>query len=316
MTLSDLQLAPGSSFQIDCRIRYPQRRLATNGMQYLSFEIEDCSSSLKAYAWAEQCEISTQIHDLDKVLLSGKVREFNGNPLAAVKNIQSSKSVVSGAVNLIPHSLSPEPQLLGRLSSLVSRIANKPLRCFLDSVFSDDGFTLQFVRLSASRHHHHAAVGGLLKHSLECAEMVQSFSVFSPDMLDLAVVGALLHDAGKVMTLHSQKFSPEYVLLDHDALTLEVLAPHLKHLDSISRETATALRYLWTWRHSRRARVHPALVVAEAITAADRISAGLDFEEGVFNSRPRWQTIARSETNGSKFWRPQLSCISVNSRLC
>lgn len=313
MTLSDLELAPGNNFQIDCRIRYPLRRVATNGTQYLSFEIEDCNSSLKAYAWAEQCEISTQIHDLDKVLLSGRVREFNGNPLASVNNIQSSKSVVTGAVNLIPHSLSPEPQLLGRLSSLVSRITNKPLRCFLDSVFSDDGFTLQFVRLPASRRHHHAAVGGLLKHSLECAEMVQSFSVFSPDMLDLAVVGALLHDAGKVMTLHSQNFLPEYVLLDHDALTLELLAPHLKHLDSISRETATALRYLWTWRHSRRGRVHPALTVAEAIIAADRISAGLDFEEGVFNGRPGWQTIVRSEANGSKLWRPQLGCQAVKS---
>jgi 3'-5' exoribonuclease len=308
MTLSDLPLVPGSSFQLDCRIRHPRRRIAANGSPYLAFDIEDCCSSLKAYAWPEQCDISTQIHDLEKVLLSGKVREFSGNPLAAVKDIQSSKSVVTGAVNLIPHSLSPEPQLLGRLSSLVSRIANKPLRCFLDSVFSDDGFALQFVRLPASRHHHHAAVGGLLKHSLECAEMVQTFSVFSPDMLDLAVVGALLHDAGKVMTLHSQKFTPEYVLLDHDALTLEVLAPHLKHLDSISRETATALRYLWTWRHSRRARVHPALVVAEAITAADRISTGLDFEEDEFNTRPQWQSIMRSKVNGTMLWRPQLGC--------
>jgi len=142
--------------------------------------------------------------------------------------------------------------------------------------------------------------------------MVQSFRVFSPDMLDLAVVGALLHDAGKVMTLHSQNFSPEYVLLDHDALTLEALAPHLKHLDCISKETATALRYLWTWRHSRRARIHPALTIAEAITAADRISTGLDFEEGLFSGRPGWQTIVRSETNGSKLWRPQLGCRAVN----
>lgn len=308
MTLSDLQLTPGSSFQIDCRIRYPRRRTANNGMKYLSFEIEDCSRSLKAYAWAEQCVMSAQIHDLDKVLISGKVREFNGNPLAAVKNIQSIKSVVTGAANLIPHSLSPEPQLLGRLSSLVSRIVNKPLRCFLDSVFSDDRFTLRFIRLPASRRHHHAEGGGLLKHSLECAEMVHNFRIFSPDMRELAAVGALLHDAGKVMTLHSRKFSPEYVLLDHDALTLEVLAPHLRHLDSISRETATALRYLWSWRHSRRARVHPALIVAEAITAVDRISAGLDLEEEEFSGRPRWQTIMRSQVNGTMLWRPQLGC--------
>lgn len=58
--------------------------------------------------------------------------------------------------------------------------------------------------------------------------------------------------------------------------------------------------------------MHPALTVAEAIIAVDRISAGLDFEEGVFNGRLEWQTIVRSEAKGCKLWRPQLGCRAEN----
>lgn len=306
MTLSDLQLVPGTNFQIDCRIRYPRRRIAVNRSHYLTFEIEDCRRRVKAYAWPEKCDISTQLHDLDKVRICGELRELNGNTLANVTCIQTNNAVVTDAVNQIPRSLSPEPQLLERLNSLVGRVANKPLRCFIDSVFSDDWFSLQFIRLPASKRYHHAEVGGLLKHSLECAEMVQQYRVFSPDMLDLAVVGALLHDAGKVMTLHSQKFCLEYVLLDHDALTLEVLAPHLKYLDRINKDVSVALRYLWTWKNSRGSKLHPALTVAEAIITADRISTGIDCEDAVFESAPKWQSIVRSESNGNRYWRPQL----------
>ena len=312
MNLADLQLLPGSSFQIDCRIRSPRWRIAGNGAQYLTFVIEDCSTSLKAYAWAQQCDIAAKVHDLDKLHLTGKVREFNGSPLATVWSIEPCKGVVPDAVNLIPHSLSPEPHALCQLQKLVGRMQNRALRSFLDSVLSDDTFTFQFIRLPASRSHHHAGAGGLLKHSLECAEMVQRFKVFSPDMLDLAVAGALFHDAGKVVTLHRQKYTPEYALLDHDALTLEVLAPHLKHLDRINRDTAVALRYLWTWRHSRRAKLHPSLTVAEAIASVDRISAGLDYEEGVFNRTPKWKNIVCSQSNGSKLWRPQLGYQAVH----
>jgi len=133
-------------------------------------------------------------------------------------------------------------------------------------------------------------------------------------MLDLAVVAALLHDAGKVTTLNGVGFSPQKALLDHDALTLEVLAPHLKYLDSINSDVATALRYLWTWRHHRRGKGPPALTVAEAISAADRISSGLDMEEQVFSKSPGWQAVVSSEVHGARFWKPQLCSQTFGDR--
>jgi 3'-5' exoribonuclease len=307
MTLNDIELRHGTRFSSECRVRRPIRRTATNGSKYLSFAIEDCSRSLKAYAWPDHCDSSVCVLDLDKVIVSGKIREFNGEWLANITSIQHTEVVAENALQLIPHSLCPLSPLLERLRTVVGQISNEALRNFVGWVFSDDSFTLPFINLPASRRHHHALAGGLLEHSLECAEMVCRFSEFRQDHRDLAVVGALLHDAGKIMTLrNSDRFSPTGYILDHDALTLEVLSPYLRRLDTVNPDVATALRYLWTWRHHRRGNVHPILTVAEAISAADRISSALNVEEEAFRERPDWQRFVRHGTTSSLFWRPRL----------
>jgi 23S rRNA maturation-related 3'-5' exoribonuclease YhaM len=248
-----------------------------------------------------------RIHDLDKVIVSGKIRAFNGEWMANITSIQLIEVETENALQLIPHSLCPLSPLLERLRTIVEQISNSTLRSFIGWVFSDDSFTLPFINLPASRKHHHAMAGGLLEHSVECAEMVYRFSEFRQDIRDLAVVGALLHDAGKIMTLRSNNiFSPTGCVLDHDALTLEVLSPFLRRLDASNQEIATALRYLWTWRHHRKGNVHPVLTVAEAISAADRISSALNVEAEAFREKPEWQRFVRHGTTSSLFWRPRI----------
>jgi 3'-5' exoribonuclease len=306
-TLSNIELRHGACFISECRVRRPTRKTAENGSNYLSFVIEDYSMSFKAYAWSEHCENTVRVHDLDKVTVSGNIREFNGMWLANITSIRQIEVDAENSLQLIPRSMCPISPLLERLRNIVDQISNETLRSFIGWVFSDDIFALSFISLPASRRHHHSMAGGLLEHSLECAEMVYRFIEFGQDRRDLAVVGALLHDAGKIMTLNiSGRFSTAGCVLDHDALTLEVLAPHLRRLEAASQDMATALRYLWTWRKHRRGNVHPILTVAEAISAADRISSALNVEEEAFRESPDWQRFVRYGTSSSLFWRPKL----------
>jgi 3'-5' exoribonuclease len=307
MSLSNIELRHGTRFSTECRIRRPIRRTALNGSKYLSFSIEDCSGSLKAFAWPEHCNISACVHDLDKVHIAGKIREFNGGWLASITSIEHIEADVEKSLQLIPRSMCPLTPLLDRLRNVVAQISNGTLKKFVGGVFSDDDFTLPFINLPASLRHHHASAGGLLEHSLECAEMVSRFGEFGNDKRDLGVVGALFHDVGKIMTLNRQAGSSSGGwLLDHDALTLETLGPHLKRLDHVNRDMATALRYIWTWRLNRRRGVHPVLTVVEAISAADRISTGLSVEEAAFKDIEVWKRHACYGTS-NQFWRPRLA---------
>lgn len=63
--------------------------------------------------------------------------------------------------------------------------------------------------------------------------------------------------------------------VDHDKLTLEVLAPYLQNLDRGHPKDAAALRYLLTWRPGRKDSGIPRTPLANAVLAADRVSAGI-----------------------------------------
>lgn len=113
-------------------------------------------------------------------------------------------------------------------------------------------------------------------------------------------------DVGKTVTLRNVgKFSPASYALDHDALTLEIMAPHLKRLDVVNDDLADALRYIWTWKNHKRGNIHPFLTIIEAISAADRISSALSVEEESFRESPDWKRFARHEVGKSIFWRPR-----------
>lgn len=174
-------------------------------------------------------------------------------------------------------------------------------------VLDNDSIGLPFIRLPASLKHHHCHPGGLLKHSLECASIVAQHEIFGETTRELGIVAALFHDIGKVRTFRDgMRRSKEGYVVDHDAITLEILAAPMAKLESIWSDGATALRYLWTWNHGN-GHTLPLMPVALAVQAADRISAGNNAEEQAFAAQESSHCFATLDCNGRKnrFWRPR-----------
>lgn len=142
---------------------------------------------------------------------------------------------------------------------------------------------------------------------MSCAEIIGRMSEFPRPVLELGIVGALFHDVGKIHLYNDNgnRLSSAHVI-DHDDLTLEVLAGHLKELDNQCRDAGTALRYIWSWRRNRQNRRPPLITIAEAVLLADHISAGINAEVLAFGDRQHWQQTA-SLNERTRFWRPNLS---------
>jgi 3'-5' exoribonuclease len=87
-------------------------------------------------------------------------------------------------------------------NTIAERLSNNAIRGFVESVLADDEIAFPFISVPASRQHHHSIAGGLLQHSLECVIMVSRFIEFPNIELELGIVGALLHDIGKIRTLN------------------------------------------------------------------------------------------------------------------
>jgi len=283
------------------------RSLITNHHRpYTRFKIEDIYGTTIAYGWDGNFSIEGEIHDMDVCYIEGRSRFHQGRWLVDAFHVVPAHNLLElDMARLIPTRYCPRPELLPRLDRLVNSISTPQLKCFLNGIFLDQQLTKLFLSVPASMKHHHSHEAGLLLHSIECAEFVMNSYPVVDSEKDIGIIAALLHDIAKSRTMaaNNKKTTLGHVV-DHDQLTLEVLAPHLRALDQTWPDGATALRYLLTWKNSHHSM--PLLPVAEAVQAADRISSALNARNLAYVNAPEWKRFGKLDVGGpvNHFWLP------------
>lgn len=258
------------------RLRRPFWRKTRDGKAYVEMVLEDMSGSMPAYIWRMPDETVVPA-DLSCVMVNGRIRWRRDGAVADVTEVGKAEKTAEDIIRLIPRSLCPLPWLLPFLQTIIGRIESASLRQFVIDVLSNDSITFPFVTCPASLRFHHNYPGGLLRHSIECMQMVERYQEFPQEKKELAMVGALFHDIGKILTMTPQmKRTTLGAALGHDKLTLEILAPYLRTLDNSWPSGAAELRYLMTWRPGQRDKGIPRTPLANVLLAADRVSAGIN----------------------------------------
>ncbi|WP_026287859.1 TraI domain-containing protein [Thioalkalivibrio sp. ALJ24] len=169
-----------------------------------------------------------------------------------------------------------------RLRMLIERLRTAPFRHFMEGVVEDLPLLKRFFQVKASYQHHHSVAGGLLRHSLECAEITEQAVQSAPEscntaiddsLRDAIVLAALFHDFGKILT-HSGG-SP-WLLREtpHEHLSLVALSAHLPRLANLSAKAHATLIHMLIQDAQRKGHASP-LPLVDTIRMADRMSAGL-----------------------------------------
>lgn len=257
------------------RLRQPTWKHTQSGKPFIRMTLEDQNGAIPAYLWQPgDMELPGE---LTCVQVKGRMRVRRDGVVADLDHLEAGLRQPEEIVRLIPRSFCPLPWLLHFLEALLGQLKIQALRQFIGDVLADDAIAFPFVSCPASLSYHHNYPGGLLRHSIECAQMVERYKEFAPDKKELGMVAALFHDIGKTLTMTPQmRLTSLGRSLDHDKLTLEVLAPFLRRLDHNWHAGASELRYLMTWRPGRRDSGIPKTPLANVVLAADRVSAGVD----------------------------------------
>ncbi len=185
-----------------------------------------------------------------------------------------------------------------RLIALLDRLKDIHVRSLAHRIFMSSDIAEPFLCVPASRSHHHAGIGGLLAHSVECAEMAESLSryVLPAHECDLAVIGALLHDLAKIRIMTSGSRSRHAIYgVTQEALNLEVLAPFLKRLDRDWPEGGAGLREILAPAPTYRSSSASPLLVTDLVRYIDRLSSGADIRAQRFKGAPAWRHCVRTE---------------------
>ncbi|MDC9725362.1 MAG: TraI domain-containing protein [Gammaproteobacteria bacterium] len=305
--ISKLSDYVGHCVEGNYRLSKIQRSSDSNNNSKMVALLEDCSGQVYCDDWKLNTSFTGELSSNLYCCLM-YIREGAGVVSAELLSAKPAETNPEHALQFLPYSALAIPQTVMVLRAIILQCPITALRQFINSVFSCDDIALAFFQLPASREHHHAYPGGLAEHSLEVVTIVQhSLWQVSQDEYWLTIVAALFHDIGKLKVFKrgGDKTATGFVL-DHDALTLEILAEPLRTLDNIWPDGAIALRYLLT-KAAKTAR--PLMPCALAIEYADKMSSAQSTKQQAFHQKPAWQRFAKLEAKGpsSLFWRPDSS---------
>jgi 3'-5' exoribonuclease len=248
--------------------------IACTGKSYLRFSMEDSTGCITAYEWQQSPSELRHFDNGSHLHICGSSRCYNGSYVADIMSAEQIMPTPEQSVATLPFSQCPKPEALAEFVEMICGIRHDGLRSLLANTFCHEHIALPFMQVPASLKYHHNFQGGLLVHSMECAQIIQDLSIFSQQDRELGMAAALLHDLGKIKTIGVNFSRPELgKAIDHDAITLELCSSALAKLDMDYPDLGIDLRHILTCRSTRRWGYEPKLAIAHAVQLADRLSS-------------------------------------------
>ena len=185
----------------------------------------------------------------------------------------------------------------------------------------DDEFRRRYETCPASVAGHHAAIGGLLKHTVEVGAIARAIARVSGADADLVLAGVLLHDIGKLEAYRWDRifdYTDAGHLLGHVVLGALLLDRRLDRADEppCTEAERAILLHLVLSHHGKLefgSPVAPLTLEAEVLHWADNASAKTAsmaevlkdaeaFGEGLVSQRKFWQLDYRRAYRGTSDW--------------
>jgi 3'-5' exoribonuclease len=218
-----------------------QLRPNRNGNLYLQLELSDRSGTISARMWNASEQDYRNFDNGDYVRVEGTTQLFQGTiQLIATTIRKAPKSDVNPDDFMILGSKEID-QLVTRLSAHLRKIRDPHLLNLAECFLVDDEFMRKFSRAPAGVKNHHAYVGGLIEHVVNLMELVTRVAPLYPSLnADLLLMGAFLHDAGKVDELTYDRdfaYSDEGQLIGHLVIAVGMLDKKLREVERLAGES-------------------------------------------------------------------------------
>ena len=314
MSLTDKQRYPakGKPFTGVYRITGRVAHFDEQGEPYVRLRLSNSQADHLALVWLNQVEIPEAMGYLSLVQAYG-VRFGGKSPWVMIEHIQLANRHALAPMPILhslPRCYCLQPQALDELVLAVNKLQSEPLKIFIRQVLERRDRVEPFLRAPASGRYHHSYPGGLLIHSLEVANSVRGMiELNEPEMpqqhKEIGYIAGLLHDIGKIRSFDATGVRhPQSLLIEHDALTLELCAPGLAWLDHNYPDTAMIFRHLWTCASpGARYGQQPMMTLARYLRDADGQSAMADNQRMAFRYKPTtggFRTLGRN-----RYWQPK-----------
>jgi len=229
--------------------------MAKNGKPYMTLKLVDRTGEVEGRVWDRVDEFSERFGKDDFLRVQGKASVYLGKMQLVVQDLAR---LADGEVDLadyLPVATRSTEELVTELRTRVGSLTDPHLRRLLEAFLADAAFLQRFATAPAAKTMHHVYLGGLLEHSLAVADLADDVSRRYPGIQrDLLVVGALLHDIGKVGELcyeRSFDYTDEGKLIGHIVMGVEMVEEKVRQLPDFPRSLATLVKHLLLSHHGQ-----------------------------------------------------------------
>ncbi len=270
--------------------------------------------------WPERVAEVEGIRKGHVVQVIGEIAEYRGRRQLRVTSLRLLPAGSVDAAGLLP-SVGDVGPYWEKLDAWRRDIAKPRLAAVLALFYDAEDFRRRYERCPASIAGHHAALGGLLKHTTEVAVIARAITRVAGADQDLVLAGVLLHDIGK---LDAYRWDGAFAYTDAGHLVGHVVLGALA-LDRRLNECVpppcsdgerAVLQHLILAHHGRLeygSPVTPMTLEAEVLHWADNASAKTAsmadalrdadaFGEELVSQRRFWQLDQRRAFRGSSDW--------------
>jgi 3'-5' exoribonuclease len=126
----------------------------------------------------------------------------------------------------------------------------------MEAFLADEPFLALYCQAPAAKGMHHVYLGGLLEHSLALVKLVRTIVPLYGGGIneDLLVVGALLHDVGKIFEMSFDRafdYTDAGKLLGHITIGVELVDEKIRLVEGFPRELALLLKHMLLSHHGQ-----------------------------------------------------------------
>jgi 3'-5' exoribonuclease len=267
--------------------------------QYLSLTLGDRTGDIEARAWENAETLAATFEEGDVVAVSGRVEAYKDKLQVIVGDLSRCAPEQVRREDFLATAARSPDEMLEELIGVCKSVRDPGLRKLLAVFFADGEFADRFKTAPGAKRVHHAYVGGLIEHTLNVVKICDNLCAVYPQLdRDLLVVGALLHDIGKVSEYAcnlSIETTDEGELIGHIAQGYHLVAQALPEVAELTEERRLRVGHMVVAHHGEPAMgapKEPLTVEACALHHAENLDAQVN----------RFLTIMEREGGQGRSW--------------
>ncbi len=219
---------------------------------YLFLVLRDRTGVIEAKKWNIKNETFSEIEVGDVVNIKGKSEKFKDKVQIIINSIEKIKDYNKFLKYLIPQTDKNITLLIKKLENFKEKITDRNLNKLLEMTLFDENILERFKISPAASSFHHAYQGGLLEHTITVAEIsIKLGEIYKVQNFDILIVGALLHDIGKIYEYDFKTFkrTDKGRLLGHISIGLDIISNAVNKIKNFPTPIVDAVKHIILSHH-------------------------------------------------------------------